>query len=94
MTKDLLTLIGLITLFGLIFAGVYSLVEFILDSIRYWKRTYEYKHRFGKKPIAKCYCHDCKWHNNETGRCFRFHEDSNRLTGDTWFCYMAEPRKE
>lgn len=92
--KDILMLIGLVTLVFTIVIAVRLIFESIRDSIRNWKHTYAYKHRFNKKPIAKCYCFDCKYHDNETGRCYRFHENSNRTTGDIWFCYEAEPRKE
>lgn len=93
MTKDIFALIGFMAIIGAALLFGCLAFEAIRDSIRWYKRTYEYKHRFGKKPIAKCYCHDCKWHNNETGRCFRFFEENGRLTGDTAFCYEAEPRE-
>ena len=91
--KEMLAFIGFCSLFG-VFIGLAALfIEFIKDIIRDWKRNYRIKHRFDKPPTSKCYCIDCKWWNGETGRCYRFHEDSNRLTADCWFCYAAEPRK-
>lgn len=90
---DILTFLGFAALCGMITLIIIIAFEFIRDAIHNWKRTYEYKHRFGVKPIAKCYCFDCKWHDNKTSQCFRFHEKDGRLTGDTYFCHEAEPRK-
>ena len=89
-----LMLMGAGTLIALILAGVTTGYEFIKDWIYDLRREYQYKHRFDKLPTAKCYCVDCKYHNNETGRCYRFHEKDGRLTADCWFCYEAEPKKE
>ena len=65
-------------------------VKDVTDELVY---KYHYKHRFNKPPTAKCYCVDCICYSNETGRCYGFHEDSNRLVADYMFCYRAEPRK-
>ena len=48
------------------------------------------KHRFDKPPTAKCYCIDCKYHDNETGRCGGFGE----FIADDRFCWKADPRIE
>lgn len=45
------------------------------------------KHRFDKKPIAKCYCTDCKYFTN-AGKC----EISTMYTGDNHFCKNATPK--
>jgi hypothetical protein len=72
----------------------------IFSSLRYLivrlKRKYRYKHRFDKPPTAKCYCIDCKSHDNETGRCYRFGQTTKeyRATADNWFCWEATPREE
>lgn len=92
--KDFLMVIGAASLIGF---GILLLTfawEGITELISNLKRNYRYKHRFDKSPTAKCYCVDCVHHNNKTGRCYRFHEDSTRLTADCWFCYAAEPRKK
>lgn len=47
-------------------------------------------HRFGKPPTAKCYCIDCKYHDNETCRCGSFGE----FIADDRFCWKADPRIE
>ena len=75
----------------LIFAVIY-LLEFI-DKV---KRKYRYNHRFDKPPTAKCYCIDCRHHDNETGLCYRFGETTKeyRCTADNWFCWEADPCKK
>jgi hypothetical protein len=74
----------------LVIAGYYALTEWI-DHLKY---EYRYKHRFDKPPTAKCYCIDCKYHNNGTNQCYRFGETTKeyRCTADNWFCWEAEPR--
>lgn len=51
---------------------------------------YKYKHRFDKKPIAKCYCNDCKYHgeNNDNTLC-QLHD---RHFPNDWFCKDAKPK--
>lgn len=90
---EVMALIGMITV--LIVGGVMAAVflEFVIETIDDLKYKYRYKHRFDKPPTAKCYCFDCEYHNNESNRCYRFHENTNRRTADNWFCYEATPRK-
>jgi hypothetical protein len=88
MAAGVVATVGIVILFGM------CAFEFIKDKAYELKRRHQYKHRFDKPPTAKCHCIDCQYHDNKTGRCFRFHEDSNRLTGDSCFCYEAEPRKK
>ena len=90
---EILALIGAIASLAVIvgmlaFAWMY-LEEFI-DNAKY---KYRYKHRFDKPPTAKCYCVDCRYHDNETGRCYRFGETTKeyRCTADNWFCWEAYP---
>lgn len=63
---------------------------FIWDSTQdlYWR--YKYKHRFDKKPTAKCYCNDCKYHgkNNDNTLC-QLHD---RHFPSDWFCKDAKPK--
>lgn len=92
--KEILMIFGGVSLLGIsLIFGVLAF-EFIKDGIRTLKHRYRYKHRFDKPPTAKCYCIDCKWHDNESGRCYRFHENTNRRTADNWFCYSAEPKEK
>lgn len=89
-----LAIIGFLAL-GITSALIVILViQYVKDKIEDLKYWYRYKHRFDKPPIAKCYCFDCIHHDNNSGRCYAFHEDSNRLTADNCFCYRAEPKKK
>ena len=94
--KDFLAFIGFVTLWVVGFAilvGVWCALKELVDHLR---RQYRYKHRFDKPPTAKCYCVDCKHHDIETRRCYRFGQTTKeyRCTADNWFCWEAEPRKE
>lgn len=92
--KDYLTLIGGATVLCVLVFSIWLIIDGIKLLIHHLKENYRIKHRFDKPPTAKCYCVDCKYYDIETGRCYGFHEDSNRLVGDNMFCYRAEPRKE
>lgn len=91
--KEFLMVIGmgaLIAIIGGLLVGALSCVRDLIDTA---KRRYQYKHRFDKPPTAKCYCVDCKFHDAETRRCYRFGETTKeyRCTADNWFCWEAEP---
>ncbi len=73
-------------LIGLFLCGISLIKERIERRIRHYK----IKHRFDKPPTAKCYCKDCERHSAD-GRCRKF---NGWYTGDSWFCWDAEPRKE
>ena len=62
---------------------------FIRELIEKAIRTHRYKHRFDKPPTAKCYCHDCKKWDPDSGECFD--PCNSRYMGDSWFCCFAEP---
>lgn len=66
------------------------IVCFIRDGIVELRWKYKYKHRFDKKPIAKCYCIDCKWHgvNNDNNLC-QLHD---KHFPNDWFCKDAKPK--
>ena len=64
------------------------------NYIRHLQYRHMYKHRFDKKPTAKCYCIDCEhWHANENapdeGKCW---DHAGWVTADCWFCWSAEPK--
>ena len=63
--------------------------EWLRDRIVDLKRTHKMKHRFDGKPIAKCWCRDCRTHNNKTGVCSL--PGISRYTPDNGFCYEADP---
>ena len=71
--------------YALVFAALLMYLGEFIDKAKY---KYRYRHRFGKPPIAKCYCIDCKCHDNETGRCSSFGE----FIADNCFCWKADPR--
>ena len=91
-SQHFVTLIGYITIIVIIIGVLMLLVELVKFGIENLKRIYKYKHRFDKKPTAKCYCIDCKYHDNFVGSCFGF--DKNQHTADNWFCWKASPRKD
>lgn len=72
---------------GIVF---FYIKEAILEYL--YKKTY--KNRFKKKPIAACYCVDCRKWNQETGECSD--HCNSRIMASCWFCCFAEPmtRKE
>ncbi|MEG2079910.1 hypothetical protein [Chryseobacterium sp.] len=60
------------------------------DCIVKLRRRYQYKHRFDKPPIAKCYCVDCKWYSEKYKKCCKF---DRWATSDNWFCWDATPKE-
>ena len=90
---EALKLIGFLTICvgsGFVFVVIYGGVCRLIDKLKY---NYHIKHRFDKPPTAKCYCIDCKRHDNDTKRCYRFEYKSGyQCTADNWFCWEAEPR--
>ena len=90
-SQHFVTLIGYLTIIFIIIGVLILLVELVKFGLENLKRIYKYKHRFDKKPTAKCYCIDCKYHDNFTGSCFGF--DRHHHTADNWFCWKASPRK-
>ena len=91
-TQHCIMVIGYLTIIVIVIGIFLLLVELIKFGFENLKRIYKYKHRFDKKPTAKCYCIDCKYHNNSVGRCFAF--DKYQHTDDNWFCWKASPRKD
>lgn len=84
--------VGIITVTVLFVFMVSILFIMVRDKIEELKYKYKYKHRFGKKPIAKCYCKDCvynyKWCENN--HC----KKSDLRVADDWFCCHATPRTD
>lgn len=89
--KDLLAILGTITLGALISLAIWGTYETIKECISKAKWKYQYKHRFDKPPTAACYCKDCKKHGTEQNRCYKF---EGWYTADNWFCWDAEPREK
>ena len=89
-SQHFVTLIRYLTIIAIIIGVLILLVELVKFGLENLKRIYKYKHRFDKKSTAKCYCIDCKCHDNETGRCSSFGE----FIADDRFCWKADPRIE
>lgn len=54
--------------------------------------NYRWKHRFDKKPTAKCYCQDCEHHGGKfPNSCNLLGE--GRCTPPEGFCFRAYPRE-
>lgn len=83
--------IGAAAILALISLMITILISDVREFINSVKLKYKQKHRFDKPPTAKCYCVDCCYHDNETGRCCKF---ETWYTADNWFCWNAEPRKQ
>ena len=66
MIKDLLTLMGVVTVIIMTGFVIVIIIDAIKELIRKLKIRYKQKHRFDKSPTAKCYCVDCIYHNNKT----------------------------
>ena len=81
---------GVIASFVLVLLVIMNVIYRLKTLIEKLTLKYKQKHRFDKPPTAKCYCIDCVYHDNETGRCWRL---KNWHTADNWFCWDAEPRK-
>ena len=91
MISDLLKIFGGVSLFVLVGFALVALWVAFTDWLSRAKYNYRVRHRFDKPPTAKCYCVDCKHHDNESMRCYRFTEC--RCTADNWFCWEAWPDK-
>lgn len=94
--KDILALLGALTLILFVGLIIISVVAGIRELIDTMKHKYRIKHRFDKPPTAKCYCVDCQYHDKENGICYRFNGDSYvaYTTADNWFCWEANPRRK
>lgn len=89
--KEFLMIMGVIASFVLVLLVIMNVIYRLKTLIEKLTLKYKQKHRFDKPPTAKCYCVDCVYHNNETGRCCKF---ETWYTADNWFCWNAEPRKQ
>ena len=87
------TLFGIISsimvLVAIIMCIIIKAYYFFVKKIEELKYDYKVKHRFDKPPLAKCYCKDCKYHE-DNGKCYSF---TKRHTEDNWFCSWAERKR-
>ena len=86
-------LIKMFALFGTsaLISGViiilYMFYDWLKDRIWNLRRIWQYKHRFNKKPIAKCYCIDCLDYDEQN----KFCRDLGRHVLDNTFCCWGKP---
>ena len=90
MIEDILMFMGLSSVIVLFGFFVIVIIDGVKLSVETLKQKYKIKHRFDKPPTAKCYCIDCRLHDNNTGRCHRFERFHS---ADNWFCFDAEPKE-
>lgn len=87
---------GIVFIAGILCIAVVTTLLFLTakEAICNWiakkKWEYKYKHRFDKKPVAKCYCKDCKYFEEKAEKC-TFFRSYHVL--DNWFCSSAKPKK-
>lgn len=89
--KDVLAIIGIISIAAMIIFVIIMITLSIKEKIEELMLKYKQKHRFDKPPTAKCYCVDCIYHDNKTGKCDRL---KDWHTADCWFCWNGTPRKK
>ena len=78
---------GAVALIGGVIITLYMFYDWLKDRIRDLRRIWQYKHRFNKKPIAKCYCIDCRDYDDQN----RFCRDLGRYVIDDKFCCWGKP---
>ncbi len=88
--KEVLIFIGGFTVTISVGFVIIVLIDCVKELSQKLTLKHKQKHRFDKKPTAKCYCIDCTCYDTETGKCYRL----NRNTADCWFCCDAELRKK
>ena len=85
------TFIALGIIFSLLLAFLFITIIFEIchGFIKDMKWKWKYKHRFDKKPIARCYCKDCIYYSSNAESC-DIH--SSWIINDNNFCWKATPR--
>ena len=82
-----LAFVGVICIAGLLGLIFWATFEWVKEKIRQARINYRIKHRFDGKPIAKCWCRDCRAYNNKTRLC----SVCNTYKADNGFCDEANP---
>ena len=88
---EILAFIGVI---ALVFIGALAVtvgIDIVGNFVAEKRRQYKIKHRFDKPPLAKCYCIDCRFYDDERKHCYGFHDGSGRKVADDFFCCEADP---
>ena len=84
---DILAFFGALTLIGCVILALYMFADWLKDRIWDLRRIWQYKHRFNKKPIAKCYCIDCRDYDEQKELC----RDLGIHVRDDKFCCWGKP---
>lgn len=79
--------VGIMSVAGFSALIFWAFVEWVKEKLRVVKINRMIKHRFDGKPIAKCWCRDCRAYNNKTHLC----TVNNAYKRDDGFCYEADP---
>lgn len=83
------TFIGIVSTAGIAGLVMTAFTDWLKGKIKEAKRNRRIKHRFDGKPTAKCWCRDCRMHNNRSGSCSL--PGIGKYTPDNGFCYEADP---
>ena len=75
--------VGFVVVCMAIFLVFSMIILLIIDGIKEYKRKYQYK--YNKTPIAKCYCKDCIYYENDD-----YCGYIRKKTPEDGFCYRAK----
>ena len=91
--KNILMMIGGVTVLFVVGTILYILYESIREKVREWKWIYKRNQRFDKPPTAECYCKDCIYFKEDShySKCNRGHIDKTWSIADNYFCWQATP---
>lgn len=84
---NMLAVFGAVALIGGVIIILYIFYDWLKGHIWNLRRIWQYKHRFNKKPIAKCYCIDCRDYDGQN----KFCRDLGRYVLDNTFCCWCKP---
>lgn len=85
---EIFALVGVITVVCGVILGVILISAWIRDVVEHKMYKYKIAHRWKKKPIAKCYCRDCKYWDEKRVVCNR----TDLVIPSCGFCWDAEPK--
>ena len=88
--EKVLMAVGFVTVGLVVFFWLLMAKDYICKLVAKKRWEYKFKHRFDKKPVAKCYCKDCKYFEEKAEKCTFFR---NWYVLDNWFCSNAKPKK-
>ena len=83
---NMFALFGALALICGVIIILYMFYDWLKSRILNSRRIWQYKHRFNKKPIAKCYCIDCRYYDEQ-----KICRNLDRRVLDNEFCCWGEP---